>query len=280
MPKVPVGEEAGLFCKLTEGLFRVPEDTAEALEGNALPLPKLNPVHDSGIVPSQRLSAIYGDRLKILGNGPVTEQHLRDLELLPDSYHKKLAEYFNGKSEGGLYVLDGPVTDVLTHLRGVRPRGWPEGKTWEDVPGATETTTHRVIIGGPQPRTNTALHETGHAFDHAIGDMSHSPKFKELYDKMGTMRPYFRQPGNAGHEETFAEMFSTWAHNRDMPPAQRASAIADALGISVDKKFRGSLVDTYFTGLQHSFESHAGGGRVLLSGPRGRDVPPGTLRST
>lgn len=257
MPEIPVGQEAGLFYKLTESMFRLPEDTGVKPAADTLHIPGVSPLHDSATGTTTRLSAIYGDRLKIIGTGPVTEHHLRKLELLPDSFHKKIAEYLNGHPEGGLYIVDGPVTDVLTDLRGVRPRGWPEGKTWDDVPGATRTPTHRVILGGPPENSPlVSLHEPGHALDHALGEPSHSPEFRALYDKLGTLYPYLRQPGDAGREETFAQGFSAWAHNPHLPPDQRARAVADALGIKVDKKFRGDLVNKYFNNLQHRLESH------------------------
>lgn len=257
MPKVPVGPEAGLFRKLTEDMFRVPEDSGKALETDTLPQAGVNAVHDSGTGVSTRLSAIYGDRLKIIGNGPAVEYHLRKLELIPDSFHKKLAEYYAGHPEGGIYLVDGPVTDVLTELRGVRPRGWTAGKTWEDVSGGHQPATHRVVVGGrPSIRDDSALHESGHGVDYALGGLRDSPEFTALYDKVGKMVPYLMQPGDVGRKETFAESFYSWISHRDLPAGQRATAIAEELGISVDKKFRGGLFDKYFTDLQHRLEAH------------------------
>lgn len=249
MPKVPVGAEAGLFRKLTEGLLSLPEDVVSKVPTGKVALSK--PGVDT------RLSTIYGDRLKIAARGPSLGRNLRDLELLPDSYHQKLAEYFAGHPDGGIYIVDGPVTDVFTELRGRTPRGWPADSTWDDVAGATQPNTRRVVIGGlePEVRPYMALHETGHTVDHALGGLSASQEFKDLYNKLGTMNPYYSQPGSAGRGETFSQSFSAWVHNRDMPPNHRAMAIADALDIKEDKKFRGGLLDSYFTRLERRIES-------------------------
>ncbi|MFD8249620.1 hypothetical protein [Nocardia sp. NPDC059691] len=206
-----------------------------------------------------RLSAIYGDRLRIIGYGSATERHIRDLERLPDSFHNKLLEYFASHPEGGIDIIDGPVTDVLPELRGVTPRGWPRKKTWDGVPGLYNKSTRRVVLGGRGKHdcVSLAVHETGHAFDRAIGNASESVEFRKLYDKMDTREPYFAQPGNAGREETFAEGLAAWALNRQMPPDYRANAIAEALDISrKNRQAQGTLLDRYFSNLQHRLEPH------------------------
>ncbi|GLY85624.1 hypothetical protein [Actinoallomurus iriomotensis] len=125
-----------IFGRFAEyGIFRAAErfffSSTKALEHSHYhpepPGTGFNPVRSFENQNHARLSAIYGDRLKIIGNGPAVEGHLRDLELLPDSFHNKLVEHFTGHPEGGIYIIDGPVTEVLTDLRGVSPRGWSEG---------------------------------------------------------------------------------------------------------------------------------------------------------
>ncbi|RJO78415.1 hypothetical protein D5S18_05855 [Nocardia panacis] len=229
----------------------------QVLASKAAPVSGFNPVHGFGNSTRTRLSAIYGDRLRISGVGPAAEQHLRDLELLPDSFHNKLLGYFASHPEGGIDIIDGTVTDILTDLRGVTPRGWPPGSTWDDVPGLHDPSTHRVIIGvGPHGNVSLAVHETGHAFDDAIGNASESVEFRQLYDKMDITKPYYAQPGNAGRQETFAESLAVWALNRHMPPDYRANSFADKFGIRTNKQARGALLDSYFSNLQHRLEPH------------------------
>ena len=80
----------------------------------------------------------------------------------------------------------GPVTDAAPDLAGVKPRGWPETASWDEVPGAYMGTEKKLIVGtrddggkrevppkdaGPLPHGATDLfgHEAGHAFDAADG---------------------------------------------------------------------------------------------------------------
>jgi hypothetical protein len=254
MSKLAQSVESGIFRKALK-FFRGSPKVLER-EAPRPPAPGFNPVHGSGNASSPRLSAIYGDRLRISGNGPAVQQHLRDLELLPDSFHNKLLGHFAGHPKGGIDIVDGPVTDVMTELRGVTPRGWPDGTTWDNVPGLHDPSTNRVILGGQGAHGSgsLAVHETGHALDHAMGDASDSVEFRQLYDKMGTTNPYLAQPGVAGRQETFAEGLASWAKNSHMPPDYRAGAMADALSIGTNKQSTGALVDSYYTSLQHGLE--------------------------
>lgn len=80
----------------------------------------------------------------------------------------------------------GPATEVLADLSGVQPRGWPDGMTWDDVPGCYSPSTKQVIVGtmddggkrkvpgpgeGPIKHGTPDLigHEAGHAFDASDG---------------------------------------------------------------------------------------------------------------
>ncbi len=118
----------------------------------------------------------------------------------------------------------GSVTDYRTDLRGVHPRGWPEGSTWDTVPGLNSSDRNEVVIatighGTPEgahvPRTgeghgshNLVLHEAGHALDgNGPGpNRSDSAEFTtaRTADAAGLSR-YESQPGQAGREETYAE---------------------------------------------------------------------------
>ncbi|WP_282780016.1 MULTISPECIES: hypothetical protein [unclassified Nocardia] len=213
--------------------------------------------HDFGNGTSTRLSDIYGDRLRIVGQGPVPERHLRDLERLPDSFHRKMLGYFASHPKGGIDIVAGSVTDVMPELRGVTPRGWPANTTWDDVPGLHDLSTHRVVLGdrGDHGSVSLAVHEVGHAFDRALLDASDSDDFRQLYDKLGSMMPYYAQPGSAGRQETLAESLAAWALNRHMPPDHRDEAIAESLGITKSKQAQGSLLDSYFSNLQHRLEA-------------------------
>ncbi|GLY90979.1 anthrax toxin lethal factor-related metalloendopeptidase [Actinoallomurus iriomotensis] len=245
--------ERSIFRKVA-GFFRNSSKTI-AHDAARPPIPG-SFVHEAGGTPSTRLFAIYGDRLRITGSGPLVQQYLSDLECLPDSFHNKLLGYFAGHPKGGIDIIDGPVTNLLTDLRGAAPRGWSSGKTWDEVPGALDPSTNRVIIGteGKHGCVSLALHEAGHAVDAALGRESDSVGFQQLHTLMDTKAPYFTQPGAAGREETFAEGLAAWAKNRHLSPDDRAIAIGDALELRGYKQIQGTAFDNYFLDIQHSLE--------------------------
>jgi hypothetical protein len=122
------------------------------------------------------------------------------------------------------------VTDHLSHLRGVTPRGWPPGATWDSVPGLYDPASMTVVMAthdGARGATerdlpdfgyghgsfNALFHEFGHALDAttALGHDSRSPAFRTAYRAdLPALRhanhTYLLQPGDAGPEEAFAEV--------------------------------------------------------------------------
>ncbi len=145
-------------------------------------------------------------------------------------------------------VVSDRVSNVLPHLRGVCPRGWSTGSTWDDATGMFYTDRFgrpSVImaeksgengIGGSYRVEGVVRHEVGHAFDRNYGirmygnvlskmknvcvqAFSDSPDFVRAYnnDLMSISRlphrqqnnlAYFLQPGSAGRQESFAEIFA------------------------------------------------------------------------
>jgi hypothetical protein len=117
-------------------------------------------------------------------------------------------------------VCRGSVTEVLTNLKGVAPRGWPPGMTWDIVPGLFDSATNQVIIatkGGKVPATgdghgsaNLVIHEVGHAIDGATGG-SNAPEFVAAYNQDKSALPaYEQQDGAAGREEAYAESMARY----------------------------------------------------------------------
>ena len=119
-----------------------------------------------------------------------------------------------------IVVCRNSVTEVRTDLKGVKPRGWPEGKSWDTVPGLNDPAGNRVIIatrGGKVPPTgdghgaaNLVLHEVGHAIGDAVtaggvGD----PEFIKARDAdKAKLDSYEGQAGAPGVRETYAESFA------------------------------------------------------------------------
>ncbi len=120
------------------------------------------------------------------------------------------------------------VTDHLANLRGVTPRGWPPGSTWDRVPGVYDPASMSVVMAThdgangarllPDPgyghgSFNALFHEFGHALDatKALDVDSRSSSFRQAYEADRTAletanQSYLLQPGDAGPEEAFAEM--------------------------------------------------------------------------
>jgi hypothetical protein len=117
------------------------------------------------------------------------------------------------------------LTDALPELKGVAPRGWPAGATWDAVDGCWSGGKNEIIVAEQRQligngkwvasgRTDQVLrHETGHAVDFTINTMSEHPDYKQAYDADTQALPpadknqlaYFLQPGGAGRQETAAE---------------------------------------------------------------------------
>lgn len=140
--------------------------------------------------------------------------------------------------EPGIYVGSTGVPDLdhLDHLKedGEGPRGWHEGATYDDVNGLFQPGTFTVAIGHTANADgkghSAAEHELGHALDHAIAARrsallelgvdprgeSYSARWRALHTRVVDnaqvrLSPYFRQEGDAGPQELWAEAFAEWA---------------------------------------------------------------------
>ena len=112
-----------------------------------------------------------------------------------------------------LAVVNNSVTEHFKHLKGVHPRGWPPGKTYDDVGGTFSSKTKTAVIStSGKLKTGSidrALHEIGHALDFAKGRPSRQKEFMDAYTKdFNKLTKYEQQPGNAGLSEAFAESFA------------------------------------------------------------------------
>ena len=109
----------------------------------------------------------------------------------------------------------------MPSLRGHRPRGWPPGRTMDDVNGLHFPSRNEVIIavlghgtkeGAHVPKYgresgsyNVVIHESMHSIDHSPGILS--PEFQAARKAdLGALSAYETQPtGVGGLEETYAE---------------------------------------------------------------------------
>jgi len=121
-------------------------------------------------------------------------------------------------------VCRGAVTDHLTQLQGVLPRGWPPGSTWDSVPGTFYPDTNEVVLAvvghgtrlGPHVPAkgeghgseDVVVHESAHGVDMGGGlpFLSTEQAFLTARNAdLGLLSDYEKQPSPAGEQETFAE---------------------------------------------------------------------------
>jgi hypothetical protein len=116
------------------------------------------------------------------------------------------------------------ITDYRTDLKGVQPRGWPSGATWDSVPGVANSGRNEVVIavighgttaGAHVPKTgeghgsaNLVIHEVAHAIDskQTATRNSSSTDFNTARNAdLAALPAYETQAGVAGKSETYAE---------------------------------------------------------------------------
>ena len=158
----------------------------------------------------------------------------------------------------------GPVTESIPELKGVQPRGWPSGSTWDSVPGVYSGSVKKVVVGtmekdgkrhvpakgeGPIPHGTPNLigHEGGHAFDAADGPLkSKDAAFLKARDEdIATGNPhgmwghrddYFLTTAEGGTNdagatsETFAESFAMHLGTSPKWPKLEAFWVANPWG--------------------------------------------------
>lgn len=137
---------------------------------------------------------------------------------------------------GGQIHTGDMFTDINPDLKGKRPRGWPEGSTYDNLSGSYDTDLSRIDLSEHRIDANTGgkvsaqhvrqtiRHETGHMFDHLVGqdvygrDLSHLDEFLEAHardiakldEDQRFWFNYFIMPDRpfGGAEETLAELFA------------------------------------------------------------------------
>jgi hypothetical protein len=132
---------------------------------------------------------------------------------LPESMLKKIIS--NGIN---MVLFEGKLTDnpSAQDLKGITPRGYPSGKTWDDVPGVGGSKLVLVKIGNSAKgvshgSVNLELHELAHSLDrHVYGMIREDERFLEIWKEES---PYVF-PGRSYMldypEEYFAETFAMY----------------------------------------------------------------------
>ena len=155
-----------------------------------------------------------------------------DVDLVVDQLAKMPKALLDALKAKGtkVKVCRGSVTDYLTELKGVKPRGWPPGMTWDSVPGLQQPTKNEVVIatighdggnahvpatGEGHGSANLVIHETAHGVDYSqTPHISAGAPFNAARTPdVGALPAYETQPSNAGQEESFAESCARFYSN-------------------------------------------------------------------
>lgn len=145
------------------------------------------------------------------------EKHQKEIANTLKAIPNKILESIKGKP----IVMSVNTTDADPSLKGVTPRGWSEGTTWDDAEGLYHKQTGNVVSaqnrsGKPTDRAAGVLrHELGHAFDAqhgVVGNISFAKAYNEDVAELRRLGKddlfaYEIQPGFAGKEEAAAELF-------------------------------------------------------------------------
>ena len=157
-----------------------------------------------------------------------------DAKLVAESLAKLPKSTLEQMQKNGTKVIAcrNSVTDYRTDLKGVQPRGWPPGSTWDKVPGSNMRDKNEVVIavtghgtaaGAHVPKTgeghgsvNMAAHEATHSIDRGSPSASESDDFKKARDAdMAKLPDYEKQAGEGGPRETYAESAARHAEGKD-----------------------------------------------------------------
>jgi len=208
----------------------------EDLEGNVYSIDEARgiiPVHPNcrcawlPIVGDEATQTVEPERSvpPIVAEGLDSEVEAKFRGYVDEMSDKVLAKLVEG---GQTFRFGNTVTQLYPELKGVTPRGWPRGSTWDEAEGLHKgsrkeiaTTRYFKKRNGELVETKRArgvvYHETGHGFDQSHGYISHSEAFRRAYAedikkiKGRDLRKdlkYYLQKGDAGPSEAFAEVFA------------------------------------------------------------------------
>ncbi|HEY9785589.1 MAG TPA: hypothetical protein V6D17_09330 [Candidatus Obscuribacterales bacterium] len=143
-------------------------------------------------------------------------------------------------SNGIKIVITPTIPELDPQASKNKPRGYIHGGGYDNCPGYYSPSEKQIVIPervsyrSAPPRLNdsadeTMLHEMGHAFDNARGDISAREAFKQIYEEetsrlsntAKTKYYYYTQGGDTGPSELFAELFATaCSHRAGIQPRQ------------------------------------------------------------
>jgi len=204
-----------------------PVDTAQAKStpkvSTRKPKPKLTPT--PAPIPTPKYPPGATD-LPVNVRSPVSAEMKKKiadtLNTIPENWRAAL------KAKGAEVVTADLLTDARPELKGVLPRGWAPGGTWDMADGCARfnqayVTEHALTRAGGTKYKSTRIegvlrHELGHVASNLHGYLHQQKEFYDAYqldlskiplaDRGLNSVAYYVQPGDAGLSETFAEGFA------------------------------------------------------------------------
>lgn len=158
------------------------------------------------------------DNVIVESDGTIAQKHLSDYRRIPDLLRAAVE-----RAGVKVYVSNDqsvPGIDRQEKWRGVQPRGWAEGQTWDTVPGAYDAEKRYVLAGAGAGAGSSSLllHEYGHAAGHVLG-YNDDQRLIDIHTRAFSSLPsYFAQGGPgaaAGRSELLAEAFAGTITNRN-----------------------------------------------------------------
>jgi hypothetical protein len=170
---------------------------------------------------------------------PGAVPHFREATPVGNEFRERMAVAVRSVPEGVWHRLSHAgwqfrsaefLVDAVPDLKGLRPRGWPAGTTWENTEAVHLASARLLVVAEKRRAANGQIvsnsraagvlrHEVGHALDMAGGGAwrycSSAPAFVACYDRDVRRMPpelaerlrYYTQADAAGRQEAFAEAF-------------------------------------------------------------------------
>lgn len=214
---------------------------------------------------------LNGIRIVDIGISPSEKiRHLNELNMMP----KEFLNVMRGRVTVNL--TDGGITNLPSYerLKGVTPRGWPAGSTWDMIPGIGSTSS--LALGDSALKNN--------AWSLAIHEATHSVDFQTKF----TNTREFQEAFNADRGRP---------HPKDSNGTYRTSYPAEYLAIAVDEYYCSpqtkdrlkqqypkayALIDQHFTRLlvASGKQTEPVGGGATTPKPQPIPVPKPTPKPT
>jgi hypothetical protein len=166
------------------------------------------------------------DRPAIMTAGNVPDDFYKESVAAIESLPPKVLSTM--RAHGVRFVIADRMENAHPEIADESPRGWPEGTTWKNADGiyriskkqVTACRERKSLVTGDYVRddrpVSVLMHETGHGFDDSLKTISVTEEYRKAYEQdlaevpgdVRTRLSYLFQPGFAGQQETFAEVFA------------------------------------------------------------------------